>query len=162
MVEAAGCVEQSFSCSTTLSTSYSLSSHLDVRSSNAWTWAASLAGVAAGIARVGLEVVVVVVLALSSAAAIRSTKLSTSFSKCPILACCFLWTSWWSRISCYSYVISSAISRCLDVMSVVFASCSSLTSTAVSPSYCTFSSKLLPAVWTVLMEASASFFHASS
>ena len=121
-----------------------------------------MAGVAVVVDRVDLVVVAAGLLALSSAAAMRPTKSSTSFSKCSILAYCSWCTSLWSRMSDYSYVISPSISRSLSLVWLCLSSCSSLTSTAASPFSRTVSSKLLPAVWTVLMEASASFFHDSS
>jgi hypothetical protein len=54
------------------------------------------------LALVDLDVVASGWLALSSDAATRPNKSSTSFSKCSILAFCSLLMSFWSRISDYS------------------------------------------------------------
>jgi hypothetical protein len=75
-----------------------------------------LAGVAVVVDRVDLVVVASVLLAFSSAVAMRPTKSSTTFSKCAILADYSWCTSLWSRMSDYSYVISPSISRSLSLV----------------------------------------------
>jgi hypothetical protein len=158
----AGCVEVSFSCSMICSTSAILSSVLEVRASNACRCAATLAGVVAAFVFEVVGGLGSSMFALSSYVVTRATRSSTSLSRCSILACCSLLISYWSKMSTCNYVILSSMPRYLDLSSLVLSSCSNLTRTADSPRILTFSSRLLPAVWTVLMESSASFFHASS
>jgi hypothetical protein len=86
-------VEQSFNCSTTVSTSSKRFSFMDVLSSNALSYAATLAGVAAAWVRVDLGGAISCTFALSSCAAIRATRSSTILSRCSVLSCCSLFIS---------------------------------------------------------------------
>jgi hypothetical protein len=87
------CVEQSFNCSTTFSTSCNRCSFMDVLSSKAFIYAAILAGVAAAWVRVDLGGAISFTFALSSCAAIRATRSSTILSRCSVLSCCSLFIS---------------------------------------------------------------------
>ncbi len=99
--------------------------------------------------------------ARSSAFTTLASRSSTSFSRWVILFCCTWFKSFYSTISRCNYVISPSIVL-QSSFSALFLSCwSSLTSTVASPISVTLFSRAFPAVWTTLMDFSASVCHAN-
>lgn len=95
---------------------------------------------------------------LSSSFVILSTSSATTSSRWVIQFAWELLTSFWSRMSCWSWVIALSCSFYRAHKALFLSSWSSLTRVYVFCISITFFSRLLPAVWTVRIWLSASFF----